>query len=50
MDQCYYNESRAHSGRDGDTPMNTTGGNVIDINNYRWEKHCRGLFQLPLAA
>ena len=23
---------------------------IVDINNYRWEKHCRGLFQLPVAA
>jgi hypothetical protein len=23
---------------------------VIDINEYRWKKHCRGLFELPMAA
>jgi hypothetical protein len=26
------------------------GSSVIDINDYRWEKHCRGLFELPVAA
>jgi len=26
------------------------GREVIDIENYRWEKNCRGLFQLPVAA
>ena len=24
--------------------------NVISLNNYRWKKHCRGLFKLPIAA
>ena len=27
-------------------PRNT----VVDINNYPWKKHCRGLIQLPVAA
>jgi putative transposase len=48
--QCYYNKSRAHSGRDGRTPIETTGSEVVDINKYRWEKYCRGLFELPIAA
>jgi len=48
--QTYYNAHRCHSGRDGATPVEPLPGNVIDIRNYRWEKHCRGLFQLPVAA
>jgi transposase InsO family protein len=48
--QSYYNGSRTHSGLDGATPLETTGSKVIDINHYRWEKHCRGLFELPSAA
>jgi putative transposase len=48
--QRYYNECRTHSGRDGVTPVETTDRKVADINKYRWEKHCRGLFELPLAA
>ena len=48
--QRYYNESRTHSGRDGETPMESEGKKVIDINDYRWTKHCRGLFELPVAA
>ena len=48
--QCYYNENRTHSGRDGATPVNSSSGKVVDINIYRWKKHCRGLFQLPEAA
>jgi transposase InsO family protein len=48
--QCYYNECRTHSGRDGVTPMESGGNKIVDINDYRWKKHCRGLFELPVAA
>ena len=48
--QCYYNESRTHSGRDGSTPTEATGSKVVDINKYRWKKFCRGLFVLPMVA
>ena len=48
--QCYYNEFRTHSGRDGSTPAKTGENNILDFNRYRWKKHCRGLFRLPVAA
>jgi putative transposase len=48
--QCYYNKYRVHSGRDGATPIESANRNVLDINEYRWEKQCRGLFELPIAA
>jgi transposase InsO family protein len=48
--QRYYNGCRTHSGRDGVTPVDSGSGKVVDINNYRWKKHCRGLFELPVAA
>jgi len=48
--QCYYNKYRCHSGRDGETPIRPGDGKVVDISSYRWMKHCRGLFQLPIAA
>jgi transposase InsO family protein len=47
---AYYNEKRCHSGRDGATPSTSGDGKLVDIRNYRWQKHCRGLFQLPVAA
>ena len=47
---CYYNESRAHTGKSGSTPTESIDGNVINITDYRWKKHCRGLFELPCAA
>jgi transposase InsO family protein len=33
--QRYYNKHRTHTGRDGDTPVDSAPGNVIDIRNYR---------------
>jgi hypothetical protein len=35
---------------DGGTPIETIGSKVVDMNKYSWEKHCRGLFELPIAA
>ena len=48
--QAYYNEHRCHSSRDGATPVDSRTANVVELNDYRWKKHCRGLFQLPVAA
>jgi len=48
--QFYYNRHRTHSGRDGATPVESDVNRVVDINQFRWEKHCRGLFELPVAA
>ena len=48
--QRYYNEYRTHSGRDGATPEDSADRKIVDINSYRWKKHCRGLFELPVAA
>lgn len=48
--QCYYNECRTHSGRDGSTPAIPAETKDADINHYRWKSHCRGLFELPVAV
>lgn len=48
--QTYYNQCRCHSSRGGDTPVESSNENVVDIFSYRWKKHCRGLFHLPMAA
>ena len=53
--QNYYNETRAHSSLDMKTPKQMATANVSDkkvvpIDRYRWESHCRGLYQLPKVA
>jgi transposase InsO family protein len=46
----YYNEHRCHASRDGDTPVESDDDNIVSLNCYQWKKHCRGLFQLTVAA
>ena len=49
----YYNLERVHSGIDGATPFEIGGGSrtkPADLNSFRWQTHCRGLYQLPEAA
>ena len=48
--QAYYNEHRCHSSRDGATPVDSGRENIVALTDYRCKKHCRGLFQLPVAA
>jgi hypothetical protein len=48
--QCYYNQSRTHSSRNGATPVEENERQVIEIDDYRWQRHCRGLMELPIAA
>jgi putative transposase len=50
--QQYYNGHRAHAGLDGRTPEPRTapGGRCANVSSYRWQAHCRGLYQTPMAA
>lgn len=49
----YYNHHRVHASLDGLTPTcKTADANrcVIGLKGYQWRSHCRGLYQLPVAA
>ena len=49
----YYNAHRVHTSLDGDTPSEICGETIIrraNLNQFRWKSHCRGLYQLPVAA
>jgi len=51
--QDYYNRDRVHRGLDGAPPneqSEITARKIARLNDYRWEKRCRGLYQLPVAA
>jgi len=40
----------SHStGLDGGIPV-CTEVMAINLNDFRWQRHCRGLFELPVAA
>jgi len=49
----YCNAVRVHQGLSGDTPAEKVGGSglpLASLLNYRWQSHCHGLVQLPIAA
>ena len=50
--QRYYNGHRAHAGLDGRTPDPSPdpGCGCANVSSYRWQLHCRGLYQTPMAA
>ena len=47
--QDFYNSHRAHASLEGRTPVQARK-DVATLNHYRWEEHCRGLYQTPIAA
>lgn len=49
----YYNQERVHASLDGKTPAEVSEESVrskVELDDFRWETHCRGLVQLPMAA
>jgi putative transposase len=50
--QHYYNGHRTHAGREGHTPVADVNADrsLANLSSYRWQKHCRGLYQTPIAA
>jgi transposase InsO family protein len=46
----YYNRHRTHAGLKGQTPLETPESRGANLKCYRWQSHCRGLYQTPIAA
>jgi putative transposase len=46
----YYNEYRVHASLKVQTPIPTPEAKGANFKSYRWQKHCRGLYQTPMAA
>jgi transposase InsO family protein len=51
--RTYYNENRVHQSLSGRTPGEQSGqpppARAV-LARYAWRSHCRGLFQMPIAA
>jgi len=48
--QNYFNKHRVHSGLKGQLPDPEDAGTPLNFASYRWQQHCRGLYQTPIAA
>jgi putative transposase len=48
--QHYYDGYRTHAGLDGRTPEPPVLQQIANLRSYRWQQHCRGLYQTPIAA
>jgi len=48
--QDYYNGHRTHSALEGQTPIEAPESKRADLRCYRWQTHCRGLYETPIAA
>ena len=49
----YYNAHRVHRSLEGITPAQHAGAPspaTATLDQYAWRRHCRGLFQTPIAA
>jgi putative transposase len=48
----FYNRHRTHAGLQGQLPEPESQGRAspLDIGSFRWQRHCRGLYQTPIAA
>ncbi len=48
--KTYFNHQRTHSARAGRPPDDASTRPFANLQSYRWESHCRGLYQTPIAA
>jgi Integrase core domain len=51
--RSYYNDNRVHQSLNGRTPGERSGQpppTHAVLDRYAWRHHCRGLFQMPIAA
>jgi hypothetical protein len=48
--RTYYNLHRTHHTLEGRTPDMPASQPVASLDSFRWQAHCRGLYQTPVAA
>ena len=48
--RTYYNHHRTHHSREGCAPDMPVSRPVANLRSFRWQPHCRGLYQTPVAA
>jgi putative transposase len=48
--RAYYNGYRSEAGLKRETPIATPDSRGASLQSYRWQSHCRGRYQTPIAA
>jgi len=48
--KTYFNRHRTHTAREGRPPDDALPRPIANLQSYRWESHCRGLYQTPITA
>jgi putative transposase len=48
--RTYFNNHRTHNSLEGRTPNTPVSQPVANLHSFRWQPHCRALYQTPMAA
>jgi putative transposase len=48
--RTYFNNYRTHTSREGRTPDPPASRAIANLLSFRWQPHCRALYQTPVAA
>jgi putative transposase len=48
--RTYFNNYRTHTSREGRTPDTPVSRPIANLRSFRWQPHCRSLYQTPMAA
>jgi transposase InsO family protein len=48
--RTHFNNHRTHTSREGRTPVTPVSRPIADLRSFRWQPHCRALYQTPVAA
>jgi hypothetical protein len=48
--RTYFNNHRAHTSLEGRTPDTPASRPIANLRSFRWQPHCRTLYQTPVAA
>src|SRR5271169_4480407 len=48
--KTYFNNQRTHTAREGRTPDTSVSRPIANLRSFRWQPHCRSLYQTPVAA
>ena len=48
--RVYFNNHRTHTSLEGRTPDTPVSRRIANLRTFRWQPHCRALYQTPVAA